>query len=371
MKIVIAPDSFKDSISARNAAQAIAKGFSEVLGERAETVCLPIADGGEGTLETLVPERDRTSVRVTGPLFASVDAVYGCIGETAVVEMATAAGLMLLSPESRSAGKTTTYGVGELILHAVADGCKRILLTVGGSATNDGGCGMLSALGAVFFDRNGAEFIPTGETLGQIARIETETLKNRLANVEFLIATDVKNPLLGETGATRVYGKQKGATELELDEIEEGMKHYASLLQALCGRDVAAIPGSGAGGGISVPLLAFTNACIQSGIETVLEVNRFSQALDGADLVITGEGKTDRQSLFGKAISGVSRMARAKGIPVVLFVGALAMSRDELAEMGISDALEARSLASSIEDSIQNAETYLCELARRLARTLL
>lgn len=367
MKIVIAPDSFKDSISARDAARAIEKGLSEVLGEGVKTVCLPIADGGEGTLEALVSEQDRTSIRVTGPRFAPVDAVYGRMGDTAVVEMATAAGLMLLSPEERSAGKTTTYGVGELILHAIEHGCKRILLTVGGSATNDGGCGMLASLGAVFYDQAGAEFIPTGETLARIADIGLGQLLETLDGVEFLIATDVRNPLLGEMGATRVYGKQKGATECELDEIENGMKHYAALLQELCGRDVSMIAGCGAGGGISAPLLAFANAQIRSGIDTVLEVNRFSEALEGADLVITGEGKTDRQSLYGKAISGVARAAGEKEIPVVLFVGVLGASREELLELGISDAFEVRSLAASTEDSMQRAGEYLTELAGRLA----
>ncbi len=371
MKIIIAPDSFKDSASAQNVANAIARGFLDVMGESVEIVCKPIADGGEGTLDALVGAEGRIRKTVTGPRKTPIEAVYGCVGDTAVVEMASAAGLMLLGTEERSAGETTSYGVGELILDALQRGYRRVMLTVGGSATNDGGCGMLSALGASFRNRTGEPFVPTGATLSEIEKIDLTELKKTLNGVEFIIATDVKNPLLGETGATYVYGRQKGATDAELAHIEQGMKHYAALLECLSGRSVASVEGCGAGGGIAAPLLAFGEARLQSGIETVLAVNRFEEALENADLVITGEGRMDAQSLFGKAVSGVARRANARGIPVYAFVGCLGSEIEQLRSMGLADVFEARRLASSDEDSMKNVEKYLYVLAKSLAAELL
>ena len=371
MKIVIAPDSFKDSISARDAAHVIADGISSVLGDRAELVCLPIADGGEGTLDALVPAEARVQTAVCGPLFEPVDAVWGTVGDVAVIEMASAAGLMSVPPSRRAAMRTTTYGVGELIRLAWSAGYRNIMLTVGGSATNDGGCGMLAALGATFTNQRGDRFIPTGGTLSEIASIDLSGARELLASCRFTVATDVQNPLLGPSGATAVYAPQKGATDDELAEMERGMAHYASLLFAMCGKDIKTRAALGAGGGIAAPLVAFGNTELRSGIETVLAVNRFSEALTDATLVITGEGRLDRQSLWGKTISGVAHAAGERKIPVHCFVGCLGDPREELLAMGLADIREIRTLATSSEDSMKNAARYLFRMARELAERLM
>lgn len=370
MRIVIAPDSFKDSISARDAARAIADGLASVLGSSATLVSLPIADGGEGTLDALTPPDSRVRISVKGPLGAPVDACYGRVGDTAVIEMASAAGLMLIPPTQRRAACTTTYGVGELIRRAWIDGYRRIMLTVGGSATNDGGCGMLAAMGARFTDCSGQDFIPTGATLSKITAIDLSGAREILEGTRFTIATDVKNPLLGAGGATAVYAPQKGATDEELADMEQGMAHYAALLTAMSDRAVASVAGVGAGGGISAPLVAFADATLRSGIETVLSVNRFSEALQNADAVITGEGRLDRQSLWGKAISGVARAAGEREIPVYCFVGCLGDDREELLAMGLADILEIRARAESTEDAMKNAARHLASMGAELAHRL-
>lgn len=373
LKILIAPDSFKGSISALDAAKSIERGLQRGFGDaiHADILCIPIADGGEGTLDTLATPENRVFCEVTGPRFSPLTAPYGKMGETAVIEMASAAGLTLIPEVLRSAGLTTTYGVGELILQVLQNGYKKCILTVGGSATNDGGAGMLSALGGRFYDTDGNTFVPTGLTLDKIASIDLSGLSPLLSECEFLIATDVKNPLLGHEGATYVYGRQKGATDAELDVIERGMAHYAALLSALSGKDVAAIKGCGAGGGLSAPLLAFANAKIQSGIEAVLDTLHFSDLLCGADLVITGEGKIDRQSLFGKAISGVAGYAGKQNVPVYCFVGCIGDDIEVLKSMGVRDIFAIGDLAQSPEDSMQNAAVYLERLAEQFARSYL
>ena len=370
MKFVVAPDSFKGSISSAEAADAIGRGIHRLL-PNATVVCRSIADGGEGTLDALIPVPEQIECQVSGPRLAPVMAHYGYLKDgSAVIEMASAAGLTLLSPEDRDGGETTTYGVGELIRTVLESGCRSVMLTVGGSATNDGGCGMLAALGAVFYNGEGSPFLPTGNTLCQIRRIDLEGLHPALSECRFEIATDVKNPLLGETGATYVYAPQKGVSEDRLSHLETGMAHYAALLREACGRDVATVPGCGAGGGISAPLLAFAKAQIRSGIETVLDVIGFDGDLAHADAVITGEGKIDSQSLYGKAISGVAGRAMARNIPVYCLVGMIGDDPEKLAEMGIAGIFDIRSRASSTEDAMENAAVYLERMGEELAKTL-
>ena len=364
MKFVIAPDSFKGSISAYGACEAIKRGILEVMPD-ATVICKPIADGGEGTLDALIPPASQIRLDVTGPSFKSVTARYGSIGDIAIIEMASAAGLTLVPESEKKAGAATTYGVGEIIRDAVSKGYKRIMLTVGGSATNDGGCGMLAALGARFTDANGKEFIPTGYTLNNISAIDTSGVLKGIYDCEFIIATDVKNLLLGDSGATYVYAPQKGAQAQELPKMEAGMKRYAELLEKLSGINVAEINGCGAG--ISAPLLAFFNARIQSGIDTVLDITDFDSALLGADAVITGEGKIDSQSLYGKAISGVAKRANAAEAPVYCFVGCVGDDPNKLKSMGIADIFDILSLAESSDDAIKNADKYLYALARSFA----
>ena len=366
MKFVVAIDSFKGSVSSLQACASVKKGLLKAIPD-AEVIIKPIADGGEGTLDAIVAKDNRTRIKVSNPLFQKISAEYGSVNEVAVIEMACAAGLTLISEESRNAGRTTTYGVGELIRHALDKGFGKIMLTAGGSATNDGGCGMFSALGAVFKDSDGRAFIPTGDSLSRIADIDLSGVHDRFFECEFTIATDVKNKLLGMQGATAVYGPQKGLEDGQEELIEAGMKSYSDILKKLSGIDVAEIEGSGAGGGIALPLLAFAKSAISSGIDTVLDVVDFNSALEDADAVITGEGKMDVQSLYGKAISGVTRRAAVKNLPVYCFVGCVGDDKEQLKAMGIAEIYTVASRAKSVEDSMKNAEIYLTGIAEDFA----
>lgn len=368
LNILIAPDSFKGSISAEDAAEAIALGISQR--RKAKTIKIPIADGGEGTLCALVPPERITEVTVTGTGGTPVTAAYGHVGETAVIEMARAAGLTLVEENRRDVLTATTFGVGQLILHALDKGFRSFLLTAGGSGTNDGGCGMLAALGARFTDASGTEFVPTAGSLHRIAHIGIAQLDTRLQGCSFTVATDVKNPLLGPTGATYVYARQKGCADSDLPAMEAGMCHYAALLNQLCGKDVATIPGCGAGGGISAPLLAFLGAGIRSGIDAVLDAVRFEELLKDADAVITGEGKIDRQSLYGKAISGVCNAAASAGVPVYALVGCIGDDKQTLLDMGLADIMAIGDIAPSAEYSMTHADELLTQLAGELAARL-
>ncbi len=359
-RIVIAPDSFKGSISAKDAAEAISRGIVSVLPD-AEVLCFPVADGGEGTLEAITAPCDRYRLTVTGPEWKKVGAEWGSSGDCAVVEMAKAAGITYTG-EGRRAATATTFGVGELIRDVLAHGFRKIMLTAGGSATNDGGCGMFSALGAVFRDKEGNPFVPTGGTIGKIESIDLSGLDPALPECEITVAADITNPLLGKEGATYVYGPQKGATAEELAAMEAGMKKYARLLEAACGRDVANVPGCGAAGGLSAPLIAFCGAKIMRGIDTVLGMTGFRAALDGASAVITGEGKIDRQSLYGKAVSGVAGAAAKAGVPVDVISGTVGQDREELLTIGLRSIRTITDIEPDSRLAIENAAYYLEKL---------
>lgn len=371
-KIVIAPDSFKGSISAHDAAKAIEKGLRDGSKSKAlVSVVAPIADGGEGTLDALTTEAQRISVKVASTNGKRINAQYGAVGDTAVIEMARAAGLTLTPESERNASLATTFGVGEMILDALDNGYKNILLTVGGSGTNDGGCGMFAALGARFSDESGNSFVPTGATLEKISDIDVTSLDKRLSACQFIIATDVKNTLCGNTGATYVYARQKGADDASLDQMERGMCHYASLLKEKCGKDIANIEGCGAGGGLASPLLAFLDAEIRSGIESVLDTVGFDSLIRDADAIITGEGKIDAQSLFGKAISGVANAAKTHSVPVYCFVGCIGGDKNELLSLGISDIYALSDIAPSTEYSMSHADELLEKLGKNFAENIL
>lgn len=369
-KIVIAPDSFKGSVSAKDAARAIEKGILAGASEKFQTLCFPIADGGEGTLDALTEEKDLIYMTVTGPYFSPVSAAYGMKGDTAIIEMARAAGLTLVGEAERCAEKATTYGVGELMLDALSRGAKKIILTVGGSATNDGGAGMFAALGATFTDISGKSFIPTGGTLANIKDISISSLSPLLSDCRITLATDVKNPLLGAEGATNVYARQKGASDEALIRMERGMAHYASLLTEKSGKDAASVAGCGAGGGLGAPLLSFCRAFVTSGIDAVLSALSFDEAIKDAAAVITGEGKLDCQSLYGKAVSGVVRRAAEANVPAYAFVGCVGDDPEELKKMGLRDIQTLLSLAESPEDSIRNAEKYLYKLGTDFSKKI-
>lgn len=375
MKILIAPDSFKGSLSARDAAGALARGIQNVIPD-AVCVQIPIADGGEGTLETLILPSELRTALVHAPYGDPIKACYGVKNGVAVIEMARAAGLTLTPEAKRDPERASTYGVGELILAALDCGCRRILLTVGGSGTNDGGCGMLAALGARLLDGQERELAPCGAALARIARIDASGLDPRLAECRFTVASDVTNPLLGERGATFVYGAQKGADAAMRARLEKGMENYARCLKSACGRDIASVPACGAGGGLIAPLLAFCSVEVQSGIESVLQAADFDQSLQGAAAVITGEGRVDAQSCYGKAISGVAAHASAVGVPVYLAAGSLKEGWEALLELGVRRAWSLAEEAADVEEAqrlsycIQNAAPLLERVGERIAHEL-
>lgn len=335
-KCVVVSDSFKGTVSSREicaiAQQVIPRHFPAC-----EVVCIPVADGGEGTVDCFVQAMgaQRVGVTVTNALGEKSAAAYARIGELAIIEMAAAAGLPQVGA-LRCPGTATTYGVGELIAHAVHSGCKRILLGLGGSATNDGGCGCAAALGVGFLDADGQSFVPVGDTLGRIARIDTAEAEALLRSVEITVMCDVTNPLYGPTGAAYVFAPQKGADAEKVKSLDAGLRHFGDVIRAQFGLDVSAMPGAGAAGGMGAGCVALLGGTIQSGIDAVLDVTGFDRQLEGADLVITGEGRIDSQSADGKVISGVARRTRAKGVPLIAIAGGIADSAGAVYDIGVS-----------------------------------
>lgn len=338
-KIILAFDSFKGSAGSLQLAEAAEEGVREVFPD-CRTVVFPIADGGEGTVEALRSAMHARTVvcRVTGPLGEPLDASYAVAGTTALIELASAAGLTLVPEERRNPLHTTTFGVGQLIADAVSRGCRRIVLGLGGSATNDAATGILAALGYRFLDSDGQELPPVGASLAKIAEIDSRNALPALRDVQFTLACDVANLFCGPDGAAAVYAPQKGASPADVAVLDAGMKHYASVLKKLAGRDIADVPGAGAAGGVAGGLLPFLNASIRSGIDTVLDLLHFDEALDGASLVITGEGRIDAQSSMGKAVGGILARAAKRGVPVVALAGQVADAR-ALLDTGLAEAL--------------------------------
>jgi len=375
MNILIAPDSFKGSLTAVEAAEAIEQGVRSVLPE-AETVRLPLADGGEGTVQALVAAtRGRlVTTRVLGPLREPVEATYGILGDdvTGVVEMAAAAGLTLVPEEERNPLITTTFGVGQLISSALDNGCTRLIIGIGGSATNDGGAGMAQALGASLVDENRRQIGPGAGELARLVKIDVSNLDKRVERTEVFVACDVNNPLLGPQGASAVYGPQKGATPEMVAALEAALTHYAAVLARDLGKDVSNMPGAGAAGGLGAGLIAFADAIPRMGIALVLEAVRFEEYVEAADLVITGEGKVDEQTLSGKVVSGVGRMASRKGVPVVALAGEVADEAfDRLAEVGVKAVESIAPGPISLDEAIRSAGPLLQAAAERVMRLIL
>jgi len=320
VKVVVAPDSYKGSLSAVAVAEAIERGVRTVF-PAAEVVKVPIADGGEGTVDALVVATSGRTMETTvhGPLGESVAARWGVLGggTTAVIEMAAASGLPLVPPGKRDPRVTSTRGTGELLRAALDAGLRHLVIGIGGSATNDGGAGLARALGARFLDAAGRELPDGGAALARLARIELEGLDPRLGEATILVACDVDNPLTGPRGASAVYGPQKGATPSRVRELDAALARYGDIARAATGRDVAALPGAGAAGGLGAGLLYFTPAQLRPGVEIVLEITGFDARVRHADLVITGEGRTDFQTAMGKAPVGVAAAARRHGVPVI------------------------------------------------------
>ena len=335
-KCVVVSDSFKGTVSSREicaiAQQVIPRHFPAC-----EVVCIPVADGGEGTVDCFVQAMGakRVGVTVTNALGEKSAAAYARLGELAIIEMAAAAGLPQVGA-LRCPGTATTYGVGELIAHAVDSGCRKILLGLGGSATNDGGCGCAAALGVRFYDADGQSFVPVGDTLGRIARIDTAEAEALLRSVEITVMCDVTNPLYGPTGAAYVFAPQKGADAEKVKSLDAGLRHFGDVIRSQYGLDVGAMPGAGAAGGMGAGCVALLGGTIQSGIDAVLDVTGFDRQLEGADLVIPGEGRIDSQSADGKVISGVARRTRAKGVPLIAIAGGIADSAGAVYDIGVS-----------------------------------
>ncbi|MDP1831735.1 MAG: glycerate kinase [Geothrix sp.] len=341
MRIIVAPDSFKGSLSALNAAGAMARGIHAVFPD-AEVLQVPIADGGEGTVEALVAATGgrlmHTDVR--GPLGEPVRAHWGISGDgaTAFLEMAAASGLLLVPAERRDPRITSTFGTGELMKAALDAGLWKLVIGLGGSATNDGGTGMARALGVRFLDAAGRDLPEGGAALSRLARMDLSGLDPRLAGASILVACDVDNQLCGSRGASAVYGPQKGATPAMVAELDAALGVFAEVAARATGRDVALLPGAGAAGGLGAGLLFFTPASLRPGVSIVLETTGFETLVQGADLVITGEGRTDAQTAMGKAPLGVAAVAQRHGVPVICLSGGLGEGADDLLAHGI-DAL--------------------------------
>lgn len=372
MKIVIAPDSFKESLSAREVAEQIAAGFREVFPD-ADYALVPLADGGEGTVQAMVAATGGRLVplRVTGPLGTAVDAYYGLTGDggTAIIEMAAASGLMLVPPGQRNPLLTTSFGTGELILAALNEGVSRIIIGIGGSATNDGGAGMLQALGMGLFDGAGEAIGFGGADLARLDRVDAAGLDPRLSGVSIQVACDVKNPLLGESGASVVFGPQKGATPDMVTRLEANLAHYAGLISRDLGRQVATTPGSGAAGGMGAALLALGGR-LRPGIEIVLDAVGFEAIACDADLIITGEGRLDSQTVSGKTPHGVARIAQRLGKPVIAIAGCLSSDVAVVHGHGIDAVFAVVPRPCSLDEALAEAAGNIRRTARNIAATI-
>lgn len=373
MKIVIAPDSFKESLTALEVANAIETGFKQIYPD-AEYVKVPMADGGEGSVQSLVDATDGefVEVQVTAPLGNQITGFLGISGDqqTAFIEMAAASGLHLVSLEQRNPLKTTSYGTGELIKKALDLGVKKILLGIGGSATNDGGVGMLQALGVSFKDCNGQEIGWGGGMLSQIDHISTENLDPRLAQVAFEVACDVNNPLCGTTGASAVFGPQKGATPAMVEELDNGLAHFARQVEQQLGIRIADKPGAGAAGGMGGGLLLLPNAQLKAGVQIIIDATKLAEHIKDADLVITGEGRMDAQSIAGKTPIGVARVAKRFNKPVIAIVGCLREDYQVVYQHGIDAVFPIIRNLGSLSETLAKGKDNLISSAENVARLL-
>jgi glycerate kinase len=380
MKIILAPQALKGSLDAAAVGQAMAKGVRIALPD-AEIAIIPVADGGEGTVRALVAATDGQLLhtRVAGPLGELVEAEWGLLGtaaispdeKTAVIEMAAAAGLPLVPPQRRDPRVTTTYGVGELLRAALDAGCTRILIGIGGSATNDGGAGMAQALGARLLDVDGHDLPLGGAALSQLTRVDVSGVDARLAQTLVRVACDVTNPLTGPEGASAVYGPQKGATPEIVAELDAALSHYAAILKRDLGADVANVPGAGAAGGMGAGLLAFTRAELVPGARLVFEALRFDERISGADLIFTAEGRLDAQTAYGKAVGAVAAAGQRQGVPVVALAGTVAMDGTALRALGLSAALPLADGPLTLDESMARAASLTRDATLRALRLIL
>ncbi|WCE29098.1 glycerate kinase [Vibrio sp. SCSIO 43137] len=372
MKVVIAPDSFKESLSAKEVCQSIENGLRRVW-QDAEILHVPVADGGEGTVQSLV---DATAghlveLQVQGPLDEKVDAFYGILGDgkTAAIEMAAASGLHHVIPEKRDPKLTSSFGTGELIRHALDNGINRLVIGLGGSATNDGGIGMLTALGARFLDSYANPVTANGAGLNQVDSIDVSALDSRLAECEIMIACDVDNPLCGASGASATFGPQKGATEADINLLDAGLKNLAAKVQQQLNRNILDVPGAGAAGGMGGAFLGFTDGRLKPGIDIVVETVGLEEKVIGADLVITGEGRIDWQTAHGKTPMGVAQAAKKYSIPVIAIAGCVGDDYQAVYKCGIDAVFTALPRPMDLPAAFAEASVNLANQAENIART--
>lgn len=366
MKIVISIDSLKGSLTSIEAANAIKKGILSV-DNKSDVVIMPLADGGEGTVEALVQgmNGEEKVISVTGPINEKVNATYGILNETntAIIEMAQASGLPLVPSELRNPLNTTTYGVGEIIKEAIEKGCRNFIVGIGGSATNDCGVGMLQALGFEFYDENDNLVELGGKVLNQIKRIKTDNKLKELDDCNFKIACDVNNPLYGENGAAYIYGPQKGATEEIVKELDKGLKNFAEVVKKDLGKDIAHIEGAGAAGGLGFGFLGFLNSKLESGIKIILDEIKLEEVVKDADIVITGEGRLDNQTAMGKAPIGVAKLGKKHGAKVIAIAGCTTPDAVKCNEEGIDAYFSIVNKAMTIDEAMkkENATQNMIE----------
>ncbi|MBQ6506984.1 MAG: glycerate kinase [Clostridia bacterium] len=373
MKLIFAPDSMKGSLSAMESCDILERVTARIFPE-AETISVPVADGGEGTVDALLRAMggERRKVSVTGPMFEREEAEWGLLSDgTAVMEMAQASGLPYVPMDQKDPRKATSLGTGEMIAAALKEGVRKILIGIGGSATNDGGIGMLAALGAVFTDAEGKPVPPTGAGMAQVAQADFSGLMPELQETVITVICDVTNPLLGENGATWIYGPQKGAVPEIRDELEAGMRHFAGIIEKTLGRDISSFPGAGAAGGLGAALGGVLGATLKTGIDAVLDAVDFEKKLEGVSLAITGEGRMDGQSVrFGKVPVGVAKRCAAKGIPTAAIVGGIGDGAEGFFDLCEGTIMTTVSGPMSLEKAMADAPALYEYAAERLFRAI-
>lgn len=373
MKILICPDSFKESLSAIEVCDCIERGLKKA-NSKFKIEKIPLADGGEGTVKALVLATEGRSLkcRVKDPLGRKIWAKYGILsdGKTAIIEMAAASGLALVPLKKRNPLLTTTYGTGEIIANALNRGCRRIIIGIGGSATVDGGCGMAQALGAKLLDGKGRKIGFGGGEIEKVEKIDLKFMDKRIPGTEFIIASDVRNPLLGPRGAARVYGPQKGATPKIVEKLERGLSHLAKVIRKELSISVENLPGVGAAGGLGAGLYAFLGAKMESGVELVMRIARLEKRIRKADLVITGEGRLDRQTLYGKTVMGVIKMAKKYKVPVVCIAGSIMPEAKDLYRLGVKGMFSITTTPMSLQQAMEKSRSLLINASENLGQLL-
>lgn len=373
MKIVIAPDSFKESMTALEAASAIEEGFKAVLPE-SDYVKIPMADGGEGTVQSIIDATGGSlkKLTVTGPLGEQLEGFYGLSGDKkiAVIEMAASSGLDKVAMDKRNPLLTTTLGFGELIKDALDEGVEEILLGIGGSATNDGGAGMIMSLGGKLLDTNSQPINPTGDGLKNLAHIDTSELHPRIKEVSIRVACDVDNPLTGEKGASYIYGPQKGGNQEQLEQLDQNLKHYAQVIRDLLGIDIEHIPGAGAAGGLGAGIMAFLDGRLERGGDLLVDMLDLKNHIKDADLVITGEGGINHQTIFGKTPIAVSRVSKAYSVPTIAFAGCLNKGYESIYGEGINAAFSIIPEFTSLDEALKNGYENLKNASMNCAKVL-